>query len=76
MEDYDFTLQYHLGKENVVADALSHKSRGIFASLVLEDYNRAVTIKDYDLQYCENDDFAFVYNIISTLSLLQHANET
>ena len=26
LEDYDFTLHYHPGKENVVADALSRKS--------------------------------------------------
>ena len=26
LEDYDFTLDYHPGKENVVADALSRKS--------------------------------------------------
>ena len=31
LEDYDFTLHYHLGKENVVADALSRKSRGVLA---------------------------------------------
>ena len=28
LEDYDFTLHYHPGKENMVADPLSHKSRG------------------------------------------------
>ena len=28
LEDYDFTLNYHPGKENVVANALSRKSRG------------------------------------------------
>ena len=28
LEDYDFTLHYHPGKANVVADALSQKSRG------------------------------------------------
>ena len=27
LEDYDFTLNYHHGKANVVADALSQKSR-------------------------------------------------
>ena len=33
LEDYDFTLHYHPGKENVVADALSPKSRGALASI-------------------------------------------
>ena len=33
LEDYDFTLHYHPGKENVVADALSRKSRGVLASI-------------------------------------------
>ena len=33
IEDYDFTLHYHPGKVNVVADALSQKSRGVLASI-------------------------------------------
>ena len=33
LEDYDFTLQYHLGKANVAAEALSQKSRGVLASV-------------------------------------------
>ena len=33
LEDYEFTLHYHPGKENVVADALSRKSRGVLASI-------------------------------------------
>ena len=33
LEDYDFTLHYHLGKANVVVDALSRKSRGALASI-------------------------------------------
>ena len=33
LEDYDFTLQYHPGKANVVASALSRKSRGVMASV-------------------------------------------
>ena len=28
LKDYDFTIEYHLGKANVVADALSKKSSG------------------------------------------------
>ena len=33
LEDYDFTLHYHPGKANVVADALSWKSRRVLASI-------------------------------------------
>ena len=33
LEDYEFTLHDHLGKENVVVDALSRKSRGMLASI-------------------------------------------
>ena len=33
LEDYDFTLHYHPGKANVVADALSCKARGVLASI-------------------------------------------
>ena len=33
LEDYDFTLHYLLGKENVVDDALSRKSWGVLASV-------------------------------------------
>ena len=33
LEDYDFILHYHLGKANVVVDALSRKSRGALASI-------------------------------------------
>ena len=33
LEDYDLTLHFHPSKENVVADALSWKSRGIQASV-------------------------------------------
>ena len=33
LEDYDFTLHYHPGKANVVADALKRKSRGVLASI-------------------------------------------
>ena len=33
LEDYDFTLHYHLDKANVVADALSRKSQVVLASI-------------------------------------------
>ena len=33
MVDYDFTLQYHPGKANVVVDTLSRKSHGLMVCL-------------------------------------------
>ena len=38
MEDYDFTLHYHPGKVNVVADALNQKSWGVLASVVSQEW--------------------------------------
>ena len=33
LEDYDFTLHYHPDKANVVANAISRKSRGVLDSI-------------------------------------------
>ena len=38
MEDYDFTLHYHPGKANVVANALNRKSRGVLASVASREW--------------------------------------
>ena len=38
LEDYDFTLHYHPGKANVVADALSQKSQGVLASIASREW--------------------------------------
>ena len=38
LEDYDFTLHYHHSKANVVADALSRKSRGALASIASREW--------------------------------------
>ena len=39
LEDYDFTLQYHPSKENVVADVLSRKSQGVLASVASREWH-------------------------------------
>ena len=44
LEDYNFTLHYHLSKENVVADALSRKSRGALASIASREWRMLETV--------------------------------
>ena len=51
VEDYDFTLHYHPGKANVVADALSQKSRGVLASVASLEWQMLETVGQFRLQY-------------------------
>ena len=53
LEDYDFTLHYHPGKANVVADALSRKSRGALDSIASREWQMLKTLGLFGLQYNE-----------------------
>ena len=53
LEDYDFTLHYQPGKANVVADALSRKSRGTLASIASREWRMLETMGQFGLQYNE-----------------------
>ena len=44
LDDYDYTLHYHLGKANVVADALSRKPRGALASIASREWKMLKTV--------------------------------
>ena len=45
LEDYDFTLHYHPGKANVVADAPSRKSQGELASVASREWKMLETVR-------------------------------
>ena len=51
LEDYDFTLHYHPGKANVVADALSQKSWGVLASVVSQEWKMLEAVGQFGLHY-------------------------
>ena len=53
LEDYDFTLQYHPSKANVVADALNRKSRGALVSIASREWRMLETVGRFGLQYRE-----------------------
>ena len=53
LEDYDFTLHYHPGKANVVADALNRKSQGVLASIASREWRMLEIVGQFRLQYDE-----------------------
>ena len=53
LEDYDFTLHYHPGKANVVADSLSRKSQGALASIASREWRMLEIVGQFGLQYRE-----------------------
>ena len=53
LEDYDYTLHYHPGKENMVVDALGRKSRGALASIASQEWQMLEIVGQFRLQYSE-----------------------
>ena len=74
-EDYDFTLHYHLGKANVVADALSRKSWGLLASVASREWQMLETVGQSRLQYSDQAQGALGI-LVATPSLLSGVIES
>ena len=75
LEDYDFTLHYHPGKANVVADALSRKSQGVLASIASREWRMLEIVWQFRLQYDEQAQ-GTLGNMMATPSLLSRVIES
>ena len=75
LQDYDFTLHYHPGKANVVADALSRKSRGALASIASWEWRMLETVGQFGLQYNEQAQ-GVMGSLVATPSLLSRVIES
>ena len=53
LEDYDYTLHYHTGKENLLADAHSRKPRRVLASVASREWQMLETVGQFRLQYSD-----------------------
>ena len=47
LKDYDFTLQYHPSKANIVADALSQRPHRTVASLMIRERRALETMAEF-----------------------------
>ena len=75
LEDNDFTLHYHPGKANVVANALSRKSRGVLASIASREWQMLETVGQFRLQYSEQAKDT-LGSLVATPSLLSRVIES
>ena len=72
---YNFTLHYHPGKANVVADALSRKSWGVLASVASREWQMLETVGQFRLQYSDQAQ-GVLGSFVATSSLLSKVIES
>ena len=75
LEDYDFTLQYHLGKANVVADALSRKTHGLVTSLKVWKWKLLQALGEFELCLEDLGDQIALCNLVVRPTIIQKVLE-
>ena len=75
LEDYDFELQYHPGKANVVADALSRRSYAELASLMCREWQILDDLRAFWLEDDDSDTEAFLFTMLTQPALVRRVIE-
>ena len=70
LEDYDFSLNYHPEKENVVADALSRKSRGEL-NVSISEWKLKEALRYFDLWIEKGESRPCIFNFVAQPLLRQ-----
>ncbi|KAK4384124.1 hypothetical protein Sango_3089600 [Sesamum angolense] len=56
LKDYDCTIDYHLGKANIVADALSRKTVDHLASMICYNVEYLIALRAMDMHFSVGGD--------------------
>ena len=70
LEDYDFDLQYHPGKNNVMADALSRKPRPTLATIAIREWKMLQQLREFDVHLAETANHATLFALVAQPMLL------
>ena len=76
LEDYDFDLQYHLGKANVGADALSWSSHEELAALMCREWLMLGDLAGLDIEAEGTDSDGFLFTMTVEPALVRKVIET
>ena len=70
LEDYDFDMQYHPGKANVVADALSRKSHAELAAIMCREWQMLGDLSGLEVEYEESESGPFLFTMSAEPALV------
>ena len=70
LEDFDFSLQYHPGKANVVTDALSRKPRSILSGLMAYEWKMYDYINEFHPCFDGDEPKACFYTLVAQPTVL------